>query len=839
MSALGWSVPVAALLGAPVAGVAVALLARRRMRFGAPAPTWIAAAARGAAVALAVAAAAGPFLTSSSAPDGAVLVASVAEGTGADRTIVWPEQAPDARTALEALRAAAPSDAPAALGLVVGAAAESLPAPASAAALRPGAGIEPFVLSRAAASPRPEPAPDERPRPGLVIPLEASSDVPFPVVLDGGGEPFGGGTAVVTAGEVVVPVVLAEGARRAATEPVSLPAGRHVVTALFPDGRAAAAVVSVAGPPSVLVVTADGREPRLAARLRHQGLPVTTAPEVGADLAGTFDVCILGPGTGRRAAAWHAERVVAGGGLLVLGGDGARGLSRLRDTALARVLPVELPEPPPPAPEPPAAKPPPPSPERPRPEIDEGEKEALRIALLLCVDRSGSMSGTKLSMAQQAAVAAARTLSPEDRVGVIAFDDDAEWVVPFQSAGELQGLYRRVAALRPGGGTNFHPALRIGYRAISEERCPIRHVILLTDGVTRPAVFRELVEAGTAQGITLSTVAIGDGADTQLLALLAGWGRGRLYPATDPERLPQVVTVDTRRFAVAPREEKERRLAEDVAVPPEGTAGAPTEPGPEPPGPPSPDPVAAPRVPRVVRAAAFLRGLERETWPALRHAEPIRPRGPATAPLLFDGLGAAFVVGRSGEGRVALVAADVATDAAVELWAWPESGRAFAQLVRSLAPDPVHDDDAPEVRHVSFDDGTAALVVRRAGGGTLRLSSPEAPTPTEWTCAARGDASVTDLAALPAAAVFTGTFAGTRGGDPVPVAALPSRPRTEDAGHRAARISVAAGAPLRTDLPPRPRGAPVERREPFELPFLVTAAALLVVEAAARRGSVG
>ena len=118
------------------------------------------------------------------------------------------------------------------------------------------------------------------------------------------------------------------------------------------------------------------------------------------------------------------------------------GLARFRGTPVEALLPVTLPPPPPPD-EPPAPPPPSPKPDPKagKPSLDEGEKEALRVALLLVIDTSGSMSvGNKLQMAQASAIAAARSLSPEDRVSVIAFSDQMIPVAPFQDAVVLAGL---------------------------------------------------------------------------------------------------------------------------------------------------------------------------------------------------------------------------------------------------------------------------------------------------------------------------------------------------------------------------------------------------------------
>src|SRR5207237_488843 len=116
-------------------------------------------------------------------------------------------------------------------------------------------------------------------------------------------------------------------------------------------------------------------------------------------------------------------------------------------TLFDALLPVA--PPPPPAPEPPPTTPTPPvkkpDPAKPKPALDEGEKKALRVALLLVIDTSGSMAGVKLQMAQQSAIAAAGALSPQDRVGVYEFADDANEVAPFQDAVDLRALFRRIA----------------------------------------------------------------------------------------------------------------------------------------------------------------------------------------------------------------------------------------------------------------------------------------------------------------------------------------------------------------------------------------------------------
>ncbi|MFP3472747.1 VWA domain-containing protein, partial [Micrococcus sp. SIMBA_144] len=66
----------------------------------------------------------------------------------------------------------------------------------------------------------------------------------------------------------------------------------------------------------------------------------------------------------------------------------------------------------------------------------------------------------------------------------------------------------------------------------SLENLPLKrkHIVLLTDGQSATTgSYQNLVEEGHDKQITLSTVAIGEGADRALLDDLSQWGKGRFY----------------------------------------------------------------------------------------------------------------------------------------------------------------------------------------------------------------------------------------------------------------------------------------------------------------------
>jgi len=211
------------------------------------------------------------------------------------------------------------------------------------------------------------------------------------------------------------------------------------------------------------------------------------------------------------------------GGLLVLGGDRSLGPGGYRDTELGSWLPVE-----------------------PRFERDE---ERPVLGLVLAIDRSGSMAGEKLALAQAAALAAAEALAPRDLLGVITFDAEATWAFEPSPALDRAGLQRRLAAVTAGGGTSISPALDRALERLPNLPVSRRHLILLTDGQSQPGPLVEQIRRLSAAGVTTSTVGVGADADRLLLELLAREGGGRFYYTPDPRRVPQIFVRETEMIA--------------------------------------------------------------------------------------------------------------------------------------------------------------------------------------------------------------------------------------------------------------------------------------------------
>lgn len=190
------------------------------------------------------------------------------------------------------------------------------------------------------------------------------------------------------------------------------------------------------------------------------------------------------------------------------------------------------------------------------------------ITLCLVIDRSGSMDeSSKLEQVKAAAITTARALAAHDRIAVVSFGDTAELVLPPTPGGDSRAIAAALESLGSGGHTAMFRALALSHEVMREQKTPIRHVVLVTDGMTTDdGIWRDLLNAMTAEGITVSTVGIGLDVDAPKLARLAQWGNGRYWLA-QPHEVRQVVAQDTRRAVEgdAIDERQYRRQVEELA----------------------------------------------------------------------------------------------------------------------------------------------------------------------------------------------------------------------------------------------------------------------------------
>lgn len=398
------------------------------------------------------------------------------------------------------------------------------------------------------------------------------------------------------------------------------------------DNNRGSTIVETEGVSKVLLLSDKPEQARfLSWALKQEGIlldarPATGAPTTLADLQ-NYDLVIL---DNVPATAFSQEQMELlatyvrdfGGGLLMNGGDQAYGLGGYYRTPVEEILPVRC--------------------------DFEKDKDTPSLGMVFVIDRSGSMQGEKIELAKEAARAALELLSPQDFAGVVAFDHEAFWVADLQGAADKGGIGQKIASILAGGGTNLAPGMELALQALRGSSAKLRHAILLTDGASTPGPFYELATQMAAERITVSTVAVGGGADAGLLQQIANWGGGRFYLADDPRMVPQI-------FA------KETMTASKSAI------------------------QEAPFVPVPVRPADFLSGVSFANAPFLLGYVTTQPKPTAEVWLATEKGEPLLATWRYGLGQAGAWTSDARNRWAVEWLRWEGFGKFWAQVVRQLA----------------------------------------------------------------------------------------------------------------------------------------------------------
>jgi Mg-chelatase subunit ChlD len=308
--------------------------------------------------------------------------------------------------------------------------------------------------------------------------------------------------------------------------------------------NAAVMTAPVKGRPSVLYVEGGTlREPGSAGYLQraleHENIDVTPRGPQGipgsAKELEKYDLVIVSDVPAHLMGATQMQALDAyvagmGGGLIMAGGEDSFGSGGYERTKIEQMMPVRF--------------------------DSEKIKDQPDIALVLVIDRSGSMQGQKLEAAKESARVTAEVLSPQDYIAVVAFDSEAQVFVKPTRASNKMRISSDIARLQAGGGTNIFPGLKEAFDILQGINAKVKHVILMTDGEAPTDGLAELVQDMRASRITVSCVGV-QGADRNMLQMISEAGEGRLYMVEDIGALPKIFMKET-------QEAQKSQLVEDV-----------------------------------------------------------------------------------------------------------------------------------------------------------------------------------------------------------------------------------------------------------------------------------
>jgi Ca-activated chloride channel family protein len=158
------------------------------------------------------------------------------------------------------------------------------------------------------------------------------------------------------------------------------------------------------------------------------------------------------------------------------------------------------------------------------------------VNLVMLLDTSGSMQGSKMDNAREAAVQFVEQMGDDDFITIIAFSDQPATVVYHEQVGvarskAIEVLKRLVAD----GNTALYDAIGDAAAAIASTRAAqtSNAMVVLTDGLdtnsSRYGFDQGLIDMAAAHDTTVFTIAYGSNADEDLLARLALQANGNFY----------------------------------------------------------------------------------------------------------------------------------------------------------------------------------------------------------------------------------------------------------------------------------------------------------------------
>ncbi len=294
----------------------------------------------------------------------------------------------------------------------------------------------------------------------------------------------------------------------------------------LPQNNRASSFTNVRGDPRILIVSADPEQDKqLAAALQTSRLEIVLAgldkfPSTLAEMQ-SYDAIFISNlaagdlGLDRQRLLESAVRDF-GVGLVCVGGDQTYAAGGYRNTPLESTLPVSM-------------------------ELD--SKKVLPSGAVVLI-MHGMEFNNGNAVARDCAQGVLAALGPTDEMGVLLWDGTEHWLFPLQKVGKKTDLARQIAGMNQGDLGSFQGIMEEAYKALKKSTANLKHIIIFSDG-DPGAPSQTLMQSIVGEKITVSTVLISGHAGPDTMAWIADQGKGKFYPVTSPDELPQIFIKET------------------------------------------------------------------------------------------------------------------------------------------------------------------------------------------------------------------------------------------------------------------------------------------------------
>ena len=170
------------------------------------------------------------------------------------------------------------------------------------------------------------------------------------------------------------------------------------------------------------------------------------------------------------------------------------------------------------------------------------------LNLSLVLDRSGSMSGDKISYARQAANFLINNLEPTDNLSLVIYDDKVDVLSASAKVSNKAALQNLVKTIDDRGSTNLSGGMLEGYAQAKTTYDPkmVNRVLLLSDGLANVGItendkIMQIAKQKTREeGISVSTFGIGADFNELLMTGIAENANGNYYFIDSPDKIPAI-----------------------------------------------------------------------------------------------------------------------------------------------------------------------------------------------------------------------------------------------------------------------------------------------------------
>jgi Ca-activated chloride channel family protein len=196
--------------------------------------------------------------------------------------------------------------------------------------------------------------------------------------------------------------------------------------------------------------------------------------------------------------------------------------------------------------------------------------ESVPLNFCLVLDRSGSMQGAKLAAMKDATKRVIDTLTPQDMVAIVLFDDTVQVLTPATPAADKEALKIQIDQIEEAGGTALSGGMQAGQAELRKNSAPDRvsAMLVLTDGQTwgDEERCRALAKELGQESVRVTALGLGAEWNEQLLDDLAEATGGASDYIADPAQITSFFqrAVRAAQGTVAQEARLLLRLARDV-----------------------------------------------------------------------------------------------------------------------------------------------------------------------------------------------------------------------------------------------------------------------------------